>query len=82
MIVQMATSNTFLQLVAPPELRGRVVSLYTLAFIGMAPFGSLLSGLVARQAGTLVAVGSGGAICLATALWFATRIRRLREAPA
>jgi MFS family permease len=73
MIVQMATSNAFLQLVAPPALRGRVVSIYTLMFLGMAPFGSLLSGIIAKYWGAPAAVGLGGAVCLAAALAFAFR---------
>jgi len=73
MIVQMATSNSFLQLVAPEELRGRVVSLYTLMFLGMAPFGSLLSGSLAKLWGTPAAVGIGGTVCLAAALVFAIK---------
>jgi MFS family permease len=81
MIVQMATSNAFLQLLAPPALRGRVVSLYTLMFLGMAPFGSLLSGLLAKLWGTPVAVGLGGAACLATALAFAYRTPGHAAAP-
>lgn len=81
MIVQMATSNTYLQTTAPPELRGRVVSLYTLCFIGMAPFGSLLSGLLASRFGVRAAVGAGGGVCLVAAIGFAARLPSLR-APA
>jgi len=81
MIVQMATSNAFLQLLAPPALRGRVVSLYTLMFLGMAPFGSLLSGLLAKLWGTPVAVGLGGAVCLAASLAFAYRTPGHAAAP-
>ncbi|MBZ5640549.1 MAG: MFS transporter [Acidobacteriia bacterium] len=80
MIVQMATSNAFLQLVAPPDLRGRVVSLYALMFLGMAPFGSLLSGSLAKLWGTPVAVRLGGVVCIAAALAFASRAPRLSAA--
>jgi MFS family permease len=79
LIVQMAMSNAFLQLVAPAELRGRVVSIYTLMFLGVAPFGALLSGSIARIAGTPWAVGAGGAVCLLTAAVLA--IRRPSLAP-
>jgi MFS family permease len=82
MIVQMASSNTLLQLLAPAGLRGRIVSLYMLAFMGMAPIGSLTAGLVARQLGTPTAVLIGGAICLLTAAWFLTRLPSLRRAAA
>ncbi len=80
MIVQMASSNTLLQLLAPPELRGRIVSIYMLAFMGMAPLGSLIAGLLASRVGTPDAVLIGGAVCLAAALWFATRLPSLRRA--
>jgi MFS family permease len=81
MIVQMSTSNTFLQIVAPPALRGRVVSLYTLMFLGLAPFGALLSGYAATLLGTPAAVRIGGAVCFAAAVVFALRASRLAGAP-
>lgn len=79
-IVQMATSNTLLQLSAPPELRGRVISLYLLAFAGSAPIGSLVAGWAARSHGVETTVGVGGAVCLAAAAAFATRIPAIRRA--
>lgn len=81
MIVQMAVSNGFLQLAAPPALRGRVISLYTLMFLGMAPFGSLLLGFLAKHFGTPAAIGTGGAVCLASAIGFGGR-RLVRRGPA
>ena len=80
MIAQLATSNTLLQLLAPAELRGRVVAFFMLAFMGMAPLGSLLAGVIARQAGTPTAVLGGGVVCLATAVWFGVRLATLRRA--
>jgi MFS family permease len=79
MITQLATSNTLLQLLAPAELRGRVVGFFMLAFMGMAPLGSLLAGLAARSVGTPAAVLTGGVVCLATGVWFATRLPALRR---
>ena len=79
MIVQMATSNTLLQLLAPEELRGRIVSFYMLAFLGTAPLGSLLAGTLAHALGTPAAVALGGAVCLVAALWFALRVPDLRR---
>ncbi len=81
-IVQMATSNTLLQLLAPAELRGRIISLYLLAFMGTAPFGALLAGWLARRIGTPQAVAAGGVVCAATALWFSSRIPAIRAAAA
>ncbi len=56
--------NTTLQLIAPNELRGRVMGLYTVTFAGMTPFGSLLVGFVAEHHGVRMACAAGGAIGL------------------
>jgi MFS family permease len=80
MIVQMATSNTLLQLSAPSEMRGRIVSLYMLSFIGTAPFGALLAGWVADAFGAPWAAAGGGVVCLGAAGLFALRIPALRRA--
>src|SRR5882724_4440567 len=56
--------NTTLQLMAPNELRGRVMGLYTVTFAGMTPFGSLLVGYVAEHQGVRAACAAGGAIGL------------------
>jgi hypothetical protein len=56
--------NTTLQLIAPNELRGRVMGLYTVTFAGMTPFGSLLVGFVAERQGVRAACAAGGAIGL------------------
>ena len=80
MLTQMATSNTMLQLMSPPELRGRIIGLYTLAFVGMAPLGSLLAGSLAAGVGTRQTVGLGGIACLVAAAWLVTRLPGLRAA--
>jgi MFS family permease len=77
-MVQMAASNTVLQTIVEEDKRGRVMSFYTMAFMGTAPFGSLLAGAVADRIGaphTLVWSGVG---CVVGALWFATALPRLR----
>lgn len=74
MIVQLATSNTILQTIVEDDKRGRVMSLYTTAFMGMAPFGSLIGGAVARQIGVQLTMICGGILCLGGGLLFATRI--------
>ena len=56
--------NTTLQLIAPNELRGRVMGLYTVTFAGMTPFGSLLIGWIAEHQGIRMACLGGGAIGL------------------
>lgn len=79
MMVQMAASNTFLQTVVDDDKRGRVISIYTMAYIGVAPFGSLLSGAVAERIGAPVTIACGGAICLLGAGLFARQRPRFRE---
>jgi MFS family permease len=60
MITTTALTNTLLQLLAPDWLRGRVISVYTFAFVGMAPFGALLGGTVAEGFGAGAALVAGG----------------------
>lgn len=77
MIVQTATTNTMLQTIAPDELRGRVVSVYTFAFIGLSPFGALLAGTIAEQFGPAVFFVTGGTICALSAAITANLTREL-----
>jgi MFS family permease len=79
LMVQMAASNTFLQTVVHDDKRGRIMSLYTMAFIGIAPFGSLLAGALAERIGAAVTIAAGGAVCLVGVLLFARRIPVFRE---
>lgn len=79
MMQQMASSNTILQTITPDDKRGRVMSYYTVAIVGMAPFGSLFSGWLAARIGAPVALAAGGACCLAAAGLFTLRLGRLRE---
>jgi MFS family permease len=82
MMVQLASTNTALQLMAPGELRGRIVSLFMLAFMGMAPLGSLLAGALARVVETPGAVLIGGAVCAIAGVWLLLRLPALRRAVA
>ncbi|HET6934780.1 MAG TPA: MFS transporter, partial [Candidatus Angelobacter sp.] len=78
MMQQMASSNTILQTITPDDKRGRVMSYYTVAIVGMAPFGSLLSGWLAARIGAPLALAIGGAACVAGAGAFALRLGRIR----
>jgi len=78
MINQMASSNTLIQSVVPDRFRGRVMALYTMMFMGMAPFGALGAGAAAERWGAPATVAAGGALALAAALVFARRIPSLR----
>ncbi|MEW5773441.1 MAG: MFS transporter [Thermodesulfobacteriota bacterium] len=68
MILFMAASNTLLQTLAPDALRGRIMALFSMMFMGMAPFGALLAGFLAESLGAQWTVGLCGAACLACSL--------------
>ena len=78
MIVQTAASNTLIQAMVPDELRGRVMSVYSMMFMGMAPFGALLAGLLAGRFGAPAAVAAGGAACIVGAIVFGLKLPGLR----
>ena len=68
MISQNATSNTVIQTTTPDHLRGRVMSVYALLFLGVAPLGGLLTGFLADLWGAPAAMFLNGVICFASAL--------------
>ena len=79
MLTHLAVSNTILQTIAGDEWRGRVMSFYGMAFMGMMPFGSLLAGALAHRIGAPRTVALGGAVCIAGAAVFAARLPALRR---
>jgi MFS family permease len=79
MMAQMAASNIILQTIADDDKRGRVMSFYTMAFMGMAPFGSLLAGSLASGIGAPYTLTISGAACILGALVFARKLPILRE---
>ena len=79
MMVQTASINTVLQTIVDEDKRGRVMSLYAMAFMGMAPFGSLLAGTLASNIGAPATVMIGGIACLGAASWFYSRLPAIRE---
>jgi len=79
MITQMAVSNTIIQTVVEDDKRGRVMAFYALAFMGMAPFGSLLAGWLASRIGAPHTIMLSGALSIAGALAFLTRLPELRK---
>jgi MFS family permease len=78
MMLQMASSNTLIQAMVPDRLRGRVMAVYSMMFMGMAPLGALFAGAVARSLGAPVTVAIGGAVCLMGSAIFASRLPALR----
>jgi MFS family permease len=74
-----AASNTVIQTLVPEDKRGRVMSYYTMAFVGSAPFGSLLAGALAHYIGAPATVVLTGTCCTAGALWFTLELPRVRK---
>lgn len=79
MMVQMASSNTLLQVLVDDDKRGRIMAFYAMAFMGMAPFGSLLAGSLAGLIGTPYTLFSGGLLCVAGSLLLSGKIRQARN---
>jgi MFS family permease len=79
MMQGMAGSNTVIQTIVSEDMRGRVMSYYTMAFMGMAPFGSLLAGSLAHAIGAPWTVILNGSFVLLGAAWFATRLPAVRR---
>jgi MFS family permease len=80
MMQGMAASNTIIQTLAPTDKRGRVMSFYTMAFVGMAPFGSLLAGGLAHVMTASWAVVITGSCCVVGAAWFWRQMGAVRAA--
>jgi MFS family permease len=78
-MLQMGATNTLIQSIVPDHLRGRVMSIYSMMLMGMAPFGSLLAGWGAARIGSPETVAAGGVICLAAAGLFSLVLPRVRS---
>jgi MFS family permease len=74
-----AVSNTIIQSLVPEDKRARVMSYYTMAFFGAAPFGSLLAGTLAHRIGAPHTVIVTGSFCVAGALWFTLELPKIRS---
>ncbi len=79
MMQGMASSNTVIQTIVSDDKRGRVMSYYTMAFMGMAPFGSLLAGTMASNVGAPWTVVMNGSAILLGAAWFTSRLPAMRR---
>src|ERR1700680_4063202 len=79
MMIQMAASNTILQMIVDDDKRGRVMSFYSMAFLGMAPFGSLLAGGLGHPIGAPQTVMIRRIILIGGAGWFASQLSTIRE---
>jgi MFS family permease len=75
LILYVATTNTLIQITTEDQYRGRVMSLYTLMFVGTAPIGALISGTIAQRFGAPVATSISALVLLGGALWMVRRLR-------
>ena len=79
MMQGLTSSNTIIQTLVDEKMRGRVMSYYTMAFVGMAPFGSLLAGTLAHAIGAQRTVIVSGVACILGGIWFTTRLTAIRR---
>lgn len=79
MMQGLTSSNTIIQTLVDENMRGRVMSYYTMAFVGMAPFGSLLAGGMAHAIGAPRTVIVSGIACIIGSIWFTTRLSAIRQ---
>jgi MFS family permease len=79
MMVHMASTNTLLQTLVDDDKRGRIMSLYVMAFMGTAPLGSLIAGTLASKFGAPYTILSGGIICLLGVVVYAKYLPKLRN---
>ncbi len=79
MMAQMVSCNTVIQTIVDDDKRGRVMSFYTMSFMGISPFGSLIMGSMASRLGAPVTTLIGGLCCLFVAFLFIRRLPKLQE---
>jgi MFS family permease len=77
-MLQMASSNTLIQVMVPDELRGRVMAVYSMMFMGLAPLGSLLGGAASDRLGAPLTIVLGGVVTLVGAWWFWSQLPKIR----
>ena len=78
MMREMASSNTLIQSMVPDRLRGRVMAVYSMMFMGMAPLGALIAGFLATRLGSPGTVAAGGVACMVGGLVFGAGLPQLR----
>jgi len=78
LMIQMGSTNTLIQSMVPDRLRGRVMAVYSMMMMGMAPIGSLLAGAAADRIGAPWTLAAGGAVCIIAAGLFWLRLPHIR----
>ena len=79
MMLEMSSSNTLIQSMTPDALRGRVMAVYSMMFMGMAPFGAFFGGAIAHRLGAPITVAIGGAASIVGAVVFARYLPMIRD---
>ena len=79
MIMSAASINTILQTIVDEDKRGRIMSLYTMAAVGMTPFGCLMAGGLASKIGAPHTIAIGGIVCILGSLFFLLKLPLIRE---
>ena len=77
-MLQMASSNTLIQVMVPDAMRGRAMAVYSMMFMGLAPIGALLGGALSDRVGAPLTVAIGGLASLAGAWWFSVQLPKIR----
>jgi MFS family permease len=77
-MLQMASSNTLIQVMVPDALRGRVMAVYSMMFMGLAPLGALMGGALSDRIGAQMTVAIGGLAAVAGAVWFGFHLPKIR----
>jgi MFS family permease len=78
MMLEMSSSNTLIQTMVPDHLRGRVMAVYSMMFMGMAPFGALMGGALAHRLGAPFTVSIGAVACIGGAALFGLHLPKIR----
>jgi MFS family permease len=78
MMLQMSSSNTLIQAMVPDRLRGRVMAVYSMMFMGMAPFGALMGGALADRVGAPLTISIGAVACVGGAALFGLHLPKIR----
>ena len=79
MMIQFVASNTLMQMMVDNDKRGRVMSFYTIAFMGMTPLGNLVAGAFAHRYGAPITLFFGGICCFLSALWFSQKLPTMKK---
>jgi MFS family permease len=80
-MTQMASTNTLIQTMVPDHLRGRVMAVHVMTFMGMGPFGSFMAGAAAHNLGAPLTVAIGASICVAGSILYMARLSSLELTP-